>query len=147
MRRIDGRPHPHRLIVHAGHRAARRLQTLLDVVDVVRENCFSLGVRVGRSVTGDGGAVGEGGRRQGRRLEEEQQEEVENISRIVLIQKESNPAFSYITDLSINSYNPNWSPNKEYFAFISEKNNSKDLWISDNPVSYTHLTLPTSDLV
>ena len=60
------------------------------------------------------------------------EEEVENISRIVLIQKESNPAFSYITDLSINSYNPNWSPNKEYFAFISEKNNSKDLWISDN---------------
>lgn len=60
------------------------------------------------------------------------EEVIEGISRIVLIQKERNPGFKYITNLSTNSYNPKWSPNKQYFSFISEKNNTKNLWISDN---------------
>jgi len=59
------------------------------------------------------------------------EQQIETVSRIILIEPSKSPSFRYITDLNTLSSQPKWSPDKKLFAFISEKNNLKDLWISD----------------
>ncbi len=60
------------------------------------------------------------------------EQKIGDYSRIVLINTSSNPSFKFITDLESKSINPQWSPNKENFAFIKERNNQKTLWISND---------------
>jgi len=59
------------------------------------------------------------------------EQNIGDYSRIVLINTSSNPAFKFITDLESKSTSPEWAPNKEKFAFITERNNKKTLWVSN----------------
>ncbi|MBP06122.1 MAG: DUF5050 domain-containing protein [Dehalococcoidia bacterium] len=60
------------------------------------------------------------------------EQKIGDFSRIVLINTTSSPSFKFITDLKAVSVKPKWSPNKKNFAFISERNNKKNLWISND---------------
>jgi Tol biopolymer transport system component len=65
------------------------------------------------------------------------EQQIESISRIVLIEPGKSPSYRYITDLNTISSQPKWSPDKKTFAFISMKDNLKDLWISDEDGIYS----------
>ena len=64
------------------------------------------------------------------------EQQIETVSRIVLIEPAKSPSFRYITGLNISSIQPKWSPDKNLFAFISKENNLKNLWISDKEGIY-----------
>ena len=68
------------------------------------------------------------------------EQQIETVTRIILIEPGKSPSYRYITDLNVMSSQPKWSPDKKIFAFISKKNNLKDLWISEEDGIYTKVS-------
>ena len=60
------------------------------------------------------------------------EQKIGEFSRIVLVNTSSKPSFKFITDLESISTMPKWAPDKNNFAYMSEKNNKKSLWVSNS---------------